>query len=185
MIWAAHQAQWFSAFTIVQSLKETKAQELIEYAAILYRNQPNWLQDKHPLAGQNANEIRFEDGGRIMGVPAGEHQIRTFHPTCYIVDEAAFLPEAQECWNTVHAAGTPQMIAISSAGPGWFGDECQLRPVSAAPVKAHTPRPEPVPSAPTEVKEETHDEICQRILNRDPQKEAFSRRRDEEQLKHE
>jgi hypothetical protein len=126
MVWATHEAQWNSAFCIVQSMKDDKAQELVEYAAILHRNQPDWLRARHPIAHQSRNDIRFEHGGRILGVPAGEHQIRTYHPTMYIMDEAAFLPEAQACWSTVHAAGTPQMIAISSAGPGWFGDECSL-----------------------------------------------------------
>ena len=42
------------------------------------------------------------------------------HPTIWICDEIAFIPEAEECWNAVHAAGTPQMIGISSADlDGW------------------------------------------------------------------
>jgi len=99
LVWATHQAQWRSAFSIVQSMKDTKAQELIEYAAILYREQPEFLKARHPLDGQTKNEIRWANGGRIMGVPAGENQIRTFHPTIWICDEIAFIPEAEECWS--------------------------------------------------------------------------------------
>lgn len=124
MVWATHQAQWKASFWIVQSMKDAKAQELVEYADILYRNQPEWMKAKYPLLSMSKTEMRWKNGGRILGVPAGEHQIRTYHPSGYIMDECAFLPEAEACWNTVNAAGTPQMIGISSAGPGWMAGEC-------------------------------------------------------------
>jgi len=51
------------------------------------------------------------------------NKIRLYHPTRYIMDEAAFLPEAEQCYNAAHPV-SQQIIGISSAGPGWFGDEC-------------------------------------------------------------
>lgn len=187
LVWATHQAQWRSAFAIVQSMKDTKAQELIEYAAILYREQPEFLKARHPLDGQTKNEIRWADGGRIMGVPAGENQIRTFHPTIWICDEIAFIPEAEECWNAVHAAGTPQMIGISSAGPGWMAEQCQSRVTPEAAPVVMRPRPEPVPEPepqPEKTLEEKLEEERQRILNPiDPALELFVQRRDEEQAR--
>jgi hypothetical protein len=184
MVWATHQAQWFSAFTIVQSLKDVKSQELVEYAAILYRNQPEWMKARHPLAGENANERQYENGGRIFGVPAGENQIRTFHPTLYICDEIAFIPEAEACWNTVHAAGTPQMIGISSAGPGWMSEQCEgprastpapvvMRPVPSEPEPIPEPEPQPEKSP-----EEQHEAEIQGIINPlDPALEYFVQQR--------
>lgn len=125
LIWATHQAQWKNAFAVVQTMKDGKAMELIGYAQCLYRNQPDWLRAKHPLKSENASELNWEGGGRVLGVPGGEHQIRTYHPTIYIMDEAAFLPEAEQCYNSAKASSPHvQMIAVSSAGPGWFGDEC-------------------------------------------------------------
>jgi hypothetical protein len=186
MLWATHQAQWHSAFTIVQSLKDTKSQELVEYAAVFYREQPQFLKDRHPLVSQTQNEITWANGGRIMGVPAGENQIRTFHPTCYLCDDIAFIPEAEECWNAVHAAGTPQMIGISSAGPGWMAEQCQSRATPEAALvimRAPDPEPEPEPE-PEKTLQEQIEEERQRIMNPvDPALELFVQRRDEEQAR--
>lgn len=124
MVWAAHQAQWFRSEVIVQTDSEEKAKELVGYASCLYRNQPEWLQSLHPLE-QRASSLacEWQDGGRVFGIPKGEHKIRLYHPTIYVMDEAAFLPEAQQCYDTAHPVAG-QIIAISSAGPGWFGTEC-------------------------------------------------------------
>jgi len=124
MVWAAHQAQWFRAEVIVQTDSEAKAQELVGYGECLYRNQPEWLKAFHPLK-QAASSllIEWKSGGRIFGIPKGENKIRLYHPTIYIMDEAAFLPEAQQCYDAAHPVAG-QIIGISSAGPGWFGDQC-------------------------------------------------------------
>jgi|SRR5579864_1534130 len=123
MLWAAHQAQWHKAEVIVQTDAEDKAKELVGYAACLYRNQPDWLRAKHPLANSSLTELRYQSGGRVFGIPKGEHKIRMHHPTIYIMDEASFLPEAQQCFDAAEPVAG-QIIAISSAGPGWFGDQC-------------------------------------------------------------
>lgn len=124
MVHAAHQAQWFKAEVIVQTDSEEKAKQLVGYAECLYRNQDPWLKQLHPLASEPSQLLlEWRDGGRVFGIPKGEHKIRMFHPTIYIMDEAAFLPEAEQCYNAAHPVCN-QIIAISSAGPGWFGNEC-------------------------------------------------------------
>ena len=124
MAYGANQAQWHKAEVIVQTDKEDKASELIGYAECLYRNQEDWLKARHPLK-QEASSLAIEwaSGGRIFGIPKGVNQMRLYHPTIYIMDEAAFLPEAQQCFDTSQPVAG-QIIAISSAGPGWFGNEC-------------------------------------------------------------
>lgn len=125
--WSTHQAQFNKALAIFQTLNESKAQQLIEYASCLLRNQESFISERHPIAGQNLNEIRFADGARILAVPSGEHQIRMYKPTIYVMDEAAFLPEAEQCYNATFASSPHcQIIAISSAGPGWFADQCSV-----------------------------------------------------------
>lgn len=124
MAYATHRAQWFKAEVVVQTDSEDKAKQLVAYAECLYRNQNDFLKVLHPLAGEASQlSIEWKDGGRVFGIPKGEHKIRMFHPTIYIMDEAAFLPEAEQCYNAAHPVAK-QIIAISSAGPGWFGDEC-------------------------------------------------------------
>ena len=120
---STHQAQWNKWFTIFQTESEDKAGELIEYGRQLYDNQPQFLRERHPLKGRSAFELNWESGGRLMAIPKGVNKIRMFHPTRYVMDAAAFLPEAQHCYDAAHPV-CHQIIAISSAGPGWFGDQC-------------------------------------------------------------
>lgn len=124
MGWATHQAQWFKSEVIVQTDSEDKAKELVGYSQQLYRNQQDWIKSRHLLAGEPSQlEQRWKEGGRVFGIPKGEHKIRLYHPTIYVMDEAAFLSEAQQCYDAAHPVAG-QIIAISSAGPGWFGDQC-------------------------------------------------------------
>lgn len=126
MIWATYRAQWFKAECVVQTESEDKAKQLLSYADCLYRNQDPFLKAFHPLASEpSALSIEWAGGGRVFGIPKGETKIRMYHPTLYIMDEAAFLPEAEQCYNAAHPVAK-QIIAISSAGPGWFGDQCSL-----------------------------------------------------------
>jgi hypothetical protein len=125
MGWATHMAQWQRAFSVVQAQSEDKAFELVAYACQLYDNQPDWLKRKHPLKQPySKQEIEWAGGGRIFGLPKGADKLRMHHPTIYVMDEAAFLDEAEACYNVAHPVAQ-QIIAISSAGPGWFGDQCQ------------------------------------------------------------
>lgn len=124
MIWATHQAQWARAEVIVQADSEDKAKHLVGYAECLHRNQPEWLKRMHPLEAEaSVLSMAWKDGGRIFGIPHGRHKIRAFHPTIVIFDEMSFLPEAELCYDVAHPVAR-QIIAVSSAGPGWFGDEC-------------------------------------------------------------
>lgn len=125
MLYATHQAQWHKKEVIVQTQAEQKAYKLIDYVRQLYQNQPDWLREKHPLKVDTLSEKAWESGGRVLAIPKGENQIRLYHPTIYIMDEAAFLSEAQQCYDAASPVAS-QIIGISSAGPGWFGDECSL-----------------------------------------------------------
>jgi len=121
---STHRAQWERWFVVVQTDAEKKAEELIGYARALYDNQPDWMKKLHPLSGQpSQTKIEWQAGGRLLAIPAGVNKIRLYHPTRYVMDEAAFLPEAEACYNAA-APVAQQIIAISSAGPGWFGDQC-------------------------------------------------------------
>jgi len=126
MLHAAHRAQWWQADVVVQTDSEEKATELVGYAECLYRHQPDWLKAMHPLKSE-ASQLNMEwvSGGRVHGIPKGVNKIRLYHPTIYIMDEAAFLPEAEQCYNAAQPVAK-QIIAISSAGPGWFGEQCSL-----------------------------------------------------------
>ena len=122
---SAHTAQWHKWFVVCQTESENKAAELVEYVRQLYDNQDEFLRNKHPLKSRSTFDIEWADGGRVLAIPKGVNKIRLYHPTRYVMDEAAFLPEAEQCYNAAQPVAK-QIIAISSAGPGWFGDECSL-----------------------------------------------------------
>jgi hypothetical protein len=123
MGWGTHQAQWQKSTVVVQSLNEDKSKKLVGYAQTLYDNQAGWQKAMHPLIQTNTLHIKWRDGGEIFGIPAGENQIRMHHPTIVIFDEAATMPEFQQCWDAAHPVAG-QMLAISSAAIGSFANMC-------------------------------------------------------------
>lgn len=110
---------------VFQCQKEKKVKQLIKYAKTLYKRQPQWLQDAHPLIKplerQSDLELVFANGSAIFGIPGGADQIRSYHPWGYYSDETAFQPEAGECYDQALAAAE-KIIVSSSAGPGWLAD---------------------------------------------------------------
>jgi hypothetical protein len=118
--------QWRAGTTaVVQTLKETKAEELLRYVAILTENQEPWLQERHKLTRSVALELEWANGSRVFGIPGGENQIRMFHPFVAVFDEMAFMEDAEACYNAVKPV-SKQIIGVSSAHPGWMGDQCSI-----------------------------------------------------------
>lgn len=111
---------------ILQTQKEDKAIQLVEYAKCLYQQSDQFIKDAYPVYkpvdAQPKLELRFRSGGRIVGIPGGASQIRSYHPWGYLLDEASFVDEAGECYNEALAAAKGSIILNSSAGPGWYAD---------------------------------------------------------------
>lgn len=110
---------------LFQSQKETKAFELVDYAKTLYGYSKPEIQQAYPLSKklseQAAGALEFANGSRIIGIPGGAEQIRSYHPWGLFQDEAAFMPEAGKAYD--HAVPVCQkIVVVSSAGPGWFAD---------------------------------------------------------------
>ncbi len=118
---------------IVQAQKENKVAELIKgtgnpgYAATLYQRQTEWLKKLHPLLKpieeMPATMISWSNGSTLRGIPQGADQIRMFHPTLYLVDEAAFIDDFEQSYGAAEAVAS-QIIAVSSAAPSHFGAVC-------------------------------------------------------------
>lgn len=111
---------------LLQTQKEDKAVQLVNYAKCLYRNQPEWMRQAFPLTKdvdtQAVLELHFKNGSKIIGIPGGANQIRSYHPWGYLNDESSFQPDAGECYNEALAAVKGKIIFNSSAGPGWYAD---------------------------------------------------------------
>jgi len=126
MGYIASEAQWFEQVQwVVQSQKETKSFELVDYARQLYRYQEPWMKARVKIVEDSAGHIRLSNGSEIIGIPAGESQIRSYHPTGYLMDEASHLPEAQQCYGVALPVAR-KIIGISSVAPGWWAQECDL-----------------------------------------------------------
>jgi hypothetical protein len=122
-----------STMVLVQSQKLEKSCELVKgkeppgYAYSLWDRQKPWMKERFPLAMRPedlpANKLVWKNNSVIQAVGAGADQIRLYHPTVVIWDEMAFMEEAAASFG----AATPvakQMLCVSSAGPGFFGDIC-------------------------------------------------------------
>jgi len=70
------------------------------------------------------DKLIWANGSIIHGIPSGADQIRFYHPTILIVDEAAYVDDFQGSFDAANPV-CAQIIAVSSAAPSWFGDVCQ------------------------------------------------------------
>lgn len=141
---------------IFQSQKEDKVQDFISgragspgYARTLWEQQEDWMRRAHPLAKKRSEDmpgtiLAWKNGSIIRGVPSGADQIRQYHPTIVVFDEAAWLEAFRDSYDAANPV-TSQIIAMSSASPSsWFGDVCvealdSGRERERAPDEAETP----------------------------------------------
>lgn len=120
---------------MIQSQKQSKAAELVKgsgapgYARTLWERQPEWLRKRFPLAGDvedmPSDRLTWANSSTLQGVPSGADQVRLYHPTIFVVDEAAHIDDFQASYDAARPVAQ-QIIAASSAAPGWFGEVCSL-----------------------------------------------------------
>jgi len=109
-----------------QSEKDEKAQGLVKYANTLHDNQPEWMKARFPLKrgdSGTAHKIERANGSEVIGVPQGERQVASYHPTIYFNDESAHQPAWKATVNIVKPVAK-QIICVSSAAMSDFGIEC-------------------------------------------------------------
>ena len=110
---------------LLQSQNQSKANDLIEYAKCLYIRQPEWLREKFPLSRpyeeMPMHMLEWANGSSMEAIPQGADVVTSFHPTALVMDEAARQLEGEKA---VHIAlpAVPEVVLISSAYPGWFGE---------------------------------------------------------------
>jgi len=110
---------------VVQTMKDDKVIQCIDYAKCLYRRQPDWLREAFPLAKpiekMAAKEFSLANGSVIAGIPGGADQLRSYHPWGYFNDETAFQPEAGLCYDEALSA-CQKIVLNSTAADSWFFD---------------------------------------------------------------
>lgn len=116
---------------IFQSENAQKTRELVSRIETIYTNMPKWLKlhKGEPSEGNNrAGLFRVPSlQSEIIGFPAGADKVRMYHPTGFFSDEAAFNPDAGECFGAIKPAiqGGGRYTAISTANPSFFYYICR------------------------------------------------------------
>jgi hypothetical protein len=105
--------------------RKSQEDELVNYVRILYRHQPKWMSDRVSVVGDNVGQLTLSNGSEVIGIPAGEEQIRSYHLTGVVFDEMSHLPAAKQAYAIAHPVAR-QIVGISSVAPGFFAVECGL-----------------------------------------------------------
>lgn len=124
-----------STRVLIQSQKLEKSSELVKgtyppgYGRTLYERQDDWLRERFPLAtrmdDQPSDRLAWANGSAMQAIGRGADQVRLFHPTIFFVDEAAHMEECEASFGAALPVAS-QLILVSSAGPGFFGDVCSV-----------------------------------------------------------
>lgn len=118
---------------ILQSEDAFKTLELVQRAAVIYKNTPVFLRDaigdaQFSKGTAKSGELYFTTvDSEILGLPQGQDQIRQFHPSGVMADEAAFQVEAGATFGAIKPAIMMggRYTAISSANRSWFELVCR------------------------------------------------------------
>ena len=117
---------------IFQSETAMKTHELCERVMVIAKNQPAWLQAIAPASfsegSSRAGYVKIPKmQSEIIGFPQGADKVRQFHPTGFFSDEAAFNPEAGDCFAAIKPAiqNGGRYTAVSSANPSFFQHLCR------------------------------------------------------------
>jgi len=65
------------------------------------------------------DKLSWKNESSIQAVGKGADQVRLFHPTLFIMDEAAQMDEAEQSFSAMLPVCS-WSIVVSSTAPGWF-----------------------------------------------------------------
>jgi len=117
---------------LIQSEDEARAVEIIDNIKILWINSSDalktrWKVRKDPDS-QPYNRFELENKSTFISIAGGANKIRSYHPTIYFADEAAFMDDLEDCISNAAATRCHQIILVSTAYPGYMADlweECK------------------------------------------------------------
>lgn len=116
-------ALWLCLFqpgkvALLFSKGQNEANELLRRVRVLYERLPEWFKEKSPkLVKSNTTTLEWDNGSRIISLPATQSAGRGMTASLVILDEAAFLKWGTELYTalkpTIDAGG--QLIILSTA----------------------------------------------------------------------
>lgn len=107
------------------SRTERDAAKLLDMIRFGYDRLPLWLRARGPeLLNDNQSSMKFSNGSEIVSLPSAADPGRGFSGSVVVVDEWAFLPNAEQAWSSIEPVADigGQIIGLSTAnGVGnWF-----------------------------------------------------------------
>jgi hypothetical protein len=114
----------------IQSKKYIDSDYLLGEARLMfiYRNLPKWLHryGLPSITTQKQGLLQFSNGSMIKGIGQGADQLRQYTATAVMIDEIAFMEQAESTWTAVRPVlqGGGRCTMISSVAPGFFQRMC-------------------------------------------------------------
>lgn len=103
---------------LLLSKGERESRLLLDKIKFGYERLPEWLRDRGPKVGSwTQSEIKFSNGSEVMSLPSASDPARGFTGALIVVDEWAFLPNADEAWASIRPTADVggQIIGLSTA----------------------------------------------------------------------
>lgn len=115
---------WNDQQIVMLSKGEREAHALLAKADYAYRRLPEWLQDRAARRlDRNVGKITFDNGSKIESMPSKEDPARGTAVSLVIVDEWAFLDNAEDAWASIEPITDVggRVVGLSTAnGAGAF-----------------------------------------------------------------
>ena len=124
---------WADRFTVMLSRTEREASKLLQKTKYGYKMLPGWMRVRGPdLLSDNQLKMVFANDSAIESLPSGNDPARGESVYRVIIDEMAFLPNAEEAWASIEPIADVggRVICLSTAnGEGnifhqlWVGSQ--------------------------------------------------------------
>lgn len=115
---------WGDRFVVMLSRTEREAIKLLAKAKYGHKSLPNWMKQRGPqVTSDNQTKMTFDNESAIESLPSGNDPARGESVYLVIVDEWAFLPNAEEAWASIEPIADVggRVIGLSTAnGSGDF-----------------------------------------------------------------
>jgi hypothetical protein len=124
---------WQDRFTVMLSRTEREASKLLQKTKYGYKMLPAWMRTRGPdLLSDNQLKMVFANDSSIESLPSGNDPARGESVYRVIIDEMAFLPNAEEAWASIEPIADVggRVVCLSTAnGEGnifhqlWVGSQ--------------------------------------------------------------
>jgi hypothetical protein len=124
---------WSDRFTVMLSRTEREASKLLQKTKYGYKMLPQWFRERGPdLQSDNQLKMVFANDSAIESLPSGNDPARGESVYRVIIDEMAFLPDAESAWASIEPIADVggRVICLSTAnGEGnifhqlWVGSQ--------------------------------------------------------------